>query len=302
MAQYSENGLTLRWDAPDLVASESQPLGHRVIVAARPPHPSNVVTALYTIDGGAARVVRGYRLGAPLRLGEEELFALDLPLQTDAGRIAFVPILSCSGRQADPRRGGFSPTPLSASPLHPAALGAVEGGLPRGGHVAPSHPARFAFEPEFLFRATAPVSCDPDPVGETPDGLRMKFLLGSGGYVQGPALTGEIVPVGGDWMRIRPDGVGIAEIHALIKPVGGGIILTEYSGVVDFGPDGYRLLASGGGPKRAALRFAPRYLTASPSFSWINRLQCLGVGEVNLERYVVEYDLYAFRSKSSDDR
>jgi hypothetical protein len=145
------------------------------------------------------------------------------------------------------------------------------------------------------------VSCDPDPVGETPDGLRMKFLLGSGGYVHGPALTGEIVPVGGDWMRIRPDGVGIAEIHALIKPVGGGIILTEYSGIVDFGPDGYRLLASGGGPKRAALRFAPRYLTASPSFSWINRLQCLGVGEVNLERYVVEYDLYAFRSKSSDD-
>src|SRR5260370_33225819 len=99
MAEYSENGLTLRWDAPDLVWRE-QPLGRRVIVAARPPHPSNVVTALYTVDGGAARVVRGYRLGAPLRLGEEELFALDLPLQTDAGRIALVPIRSCSCRQA----------------------------------------------------------------------------------------------------------------------------------------------------------------------------------------------------------
>jgi hypothetical protein len=177
-----------------------------------------------------------------------------------------------------------------------AALGATGAESSHAGHVAPSHPARFAFEPEFLFRVTVPVACDRDPVGETPDGLRVKFLLRSGGYVHGPALTGEIVPVGGDWMRIRPDGVGIAQISALIKPVGGGIILTEYSGIVDFGPDGYRLLAAGGGPQRAPLRLAPRYLTADPNWSWMNRLQCLGLGEVDLERYLVEYDLYAFRS------
>ena len=102
-------------------------------------------------------------------------------------------------------------------------------------------------------------------------------------------------------MRIRPDGVGIAEIAALIKPDGGGIILTEYSGIVDFGPDGYRQLAAGSGPKRAPLRFAPRYLTKASSLDWMNRLQCFGVGEVNLERYLVEYDLYALRSKPSDD-
>jgi hypothetical protein len=33
----------------------------------------------------------------------------------------------------------------------------------------------------------------------------------------------------------------------------------------------------------------------------MNRLQCFGVGEVNLERYLVEYDLYALRPKPSDD-
>jgi len=128
----------------------------------------------------------------------------------------------------------------------------------------------------------------------------MKFLLRAGGTVRGPAVTGEIMPLGGDWMRIRPDGVGIAEINALIRPEGGGIILTEYSGVVDFGPDGYRQLAAGGGPKRAPLRFAPRYLTTEPRYRWLNRLQCFSVGEVDLERFVVEYDLYAFRTTSSD--
>lgn len=301
MAEYSEKGLTLRWDAPDLVSSEWQPPGTLVVVAARPAHPSNVVTALYTLDGGAARIARGRRLRAAPRCDGEELFAFDLPPQADGARVAFVPILSCSGRQADPRRGGFVPTPLAQPLLQQATLGASGDGVSRDGRMAPSHPARFAFEPEFLFRVTAPVACDTDPVGETPDGLRMKFLLRSGGYVHGPAITGDVVPVGGDWMRIRPDGVGITEISALIKPVGGGIILTEYSGIVDFGPDGYRLLAAGGGPNRAPLRLAPRYLTADPSLSWMNRLQCFGVGEVNLERYLVEYDLYTFRSKPPDD-
>jgi Protein of unknown function (DUF3237) len=299
MAEYSEKGLTLRWDAPDLISSE--PPAPRVVIAVRPAHPSNIVSALYTVDSGAQRIARGYRLRDALRPEGEELFAIDLPPQACRARVAFVPILSCSGRQADPRRGGFTPTALAQPPLQQATAGATGRGVSRDGCVAPSHLARFAFEPEFLFRVTAPVARDPDPVGETPDGLRIKFLLRTGGYVHGPALNGKILPVGGDWMRIRPDGVGIAEIHALIKPAGGGTILTEYSGIVDFGPDGYRLLAAGGGPKRAPLRFAPRYLTKDPSLSWMNRLQCFGVGEVNLERYLVEYDLYTFRSKSSDD-
>ena len=229
----------------------------------------------------------------------EEWFAIDLPTQANDALVAFVPILSCSGREADPRRGGFPPTPLAPSPPPPARTTVTPPAS--SGRIAPSHPARFAFEPEFLFRVTAPVARDADPVGETPDGLRLKFLLRAGGYVEGPALSGEILPLGGDWMRIRPDGVGIAQINALIRPVGGGIILTEYSGVVDFGPDGYRLLAAGGGPKRAPLRFAPRYLTSEPRLSWLNRLQCFSVGEVNLERYLVEYDLYAFRSKPADE-
>jgi hypothetical protein len=296
MAVYSENGLTVRWNAPDLVSSGWQSLGFVIVVAARPANPSNVVTALYTTDSGPARLARGYRLRAAPSSDGEELFALQLPPQTHGARVALIPILSCSGRQADPRRGGFPLTPLDQPPLQQTRLGAPVGAPSSDRRVAPSHPARFAFEPEFLFRVTAPVACDTDPVGETPDGLRMKFLLRNGGYVHGPAITGDILPVGGDWMRIRRDGIGIAAISALIKPAGGGIILSEYSGIVDFGLDGYRLLAAGGNPGRATLRFAPRYLTADPSWTWLNRLQCFGVGEVDLERYLVEYDLYSFRS------
>jgi hypothetical protein len=254
-----------------------------------------VVIATYTVDCGAPRIARGYRLQPALRSDGEEWFAVDLPRQAQGARIAFMPILSCSGREADPRRGGFAPTPLTEAPWRSPASGATVSEPAPARRIAPSYPARFPFEPEFLYRVTAPVYPDADPVGETPDGLRMKFLLRPGGTVEGPALKGEILPLGGDWMQIRPDGVGIAQINALIRPVGGGIILTEYSGIVDFGPDGYRLLAAGGGPKRASIRFAPRYLTTGPRLTWMNRIQCLGIGEVNLEQYLVEYDLYRFR-------
>jgi hypothetical protein len=296
MAQYTANGLTLRWDVPDLVTTGQQTLA-RQIVAVRPAHPSNVVKAIYTVNGGAPRIARGYRMHAAVRSGEEELFAVDLPPQPDVAALAFMPILSCSGREADPRRGGLPFTPLMQPPV-PAA---TTGEAPTGGIVAPLHTARFAFEPEFLFRVTVPIERDENPVGETPDGLRMMFAIGRDGHVDGPALTGEILHRGGDWMRIRPDGVGIANIDALIKPVGGGVVLTEYSGVVDFGPDGYRMIAAGGGPSRAPLRLAPRYLTAEPRLRWLNRLQCVAVGEVNLERYLVEYDLYAMRSLGSSN-
>jgi hypothetical protein len=293
MAEYAEKGLSLRWDAPDLVASDWQGQGSRIVVAARPAHPSNVVTAVYTVDGRAARIARGYRLQLSPRLDGEEWFAVDLPRQADAPLVAFVPILSCSGREADPRRGGFAPTPVAQPPQLPTAPAATAGDS--AARVAPSHPARFAFEPEFLFRVTAPLERDRDPVGETPGGLRLHFAIGTGGRVDGPALSGDILHHGGDWMCVRPDGVGIANIHALIRPASGGILLTEYSGVVDFGPDGYRLLAAGGGPKRAPVRLAPRYVTSESRLSWMNRLQCLAIGEVDLERYLVEYDLYRFR-------
>lgn len=300
MTEYAEKGLSLRWDAPDLLANGRQGPGARIVVAARPAHPSNAVRLLYTVNSGATRLARGYRLQLSQRSDGEEWFAVDLPPQADDALLAFVPILSCSGREADPRRGGFALTPVAQPrPREPMASGNKT--VPAGaGQIVPAHPARFPFEPKFLFRVTAPVERDEYPVGDTPDGLRLTFMLRGGGYVRGPAITGEILHRGGDWMRIRPDGVGVADIEAQIRPDDGGVILTEYSGVVDFGPDGYRLLSAGGGPKRAPLRFAPRYLTSEPRLSWLNRLQCFSVGEVNLERYLVEYDLYCFPSTQVD--
>ena len=105
MPEYSEKGLTLRWDGADLVPSAGQSLGPRVVVAARPPHPSNAVTAIYTVDGGAPRVARGYRLQLSPRSDGEEWFAIDLPTsgQRRPSGLRPDPVLLGPGSRSAPR-------------------------------------------------------------------------------------------------------------------------------------------------------------------------------------------------------
>ena len=284
MGECWDNGVGFSWAQ---ASAEATRLGRSLgtLVRVFPAHPANAVKAIYSIAGGPDREVRGNLVGVDSASGEQ-IFAIALPEPPPGTQLVWRPVLSRSGRSIDPKLMGIAPDRVGA-PLPPALDTA-------SAPVAPSHPARFPFAPEFLFRVTAPVYPDEDPVGETPDGLRLLFALRDGGTVRGPALNGEILHKGGDWMRVRPDGVGVCAIDALIRVPDRGIVQTEYSGLVDFGPDGYAQLAQGGGPRRAPLRFAPRYLTAIPELKWINRLQCFSVGEVDLERHIVEYDLYAF--------
>lgn len=283
MADYAENGLSLRWDDAAEAAAGALAGTRRVRVALAPAHPANALRALCAMDGGPLREVRGFAEGRDAASGAQ-LFALDLPEPPPGQRLQWWPIASCSGREADPRRGNLPPAVIrtDAAPTPPPAP------------PLPARP-RFAFLPELLFHASVPLTPDPDPVGETPDGLRLDFALGEGGRVEGPALHGIVEHRGGDWLRIRPDGVGICNIHAVIKPSEGGVVMTEYGGVVDFGPDGYRAVAAGRGPRRAPLRLTPRYLTGEPRLAWLNRLQCVAIGEVNLDQLLVRYDCYALR-------
>jgi hypothetical protein len=247
------------------------------------------VTALYTVNGGALRVARGYRLQLATRPEAEELFAVDLPPQPDDVLLAFVPILSCSGREADPRRGGLPFTTI----VQPASATSVT-----TANGPQSTPKPFRYTMELLARVTAPLEKPPDVVGQTPDGLHIVFPLGKGGTVRGPRLNGEVEHAGGDWMLVRPDGIGVAAIRALVRTDDGAVLMAEYGGVIDFGTDGYAKLAAGGGPERAPIQLAPRFVTGAPSWRWLNRLQCVGLGRVTLATLIVEYDLYAIRSRA----
>ncbi|TCZ63185.1 DUF3237 domain-containing protein [Roseicella aquatilis] len=273
MPEHAENGLLLRW-AEALLAGPL-PGRRRAIVEMLPAHPANRVQALFRLDGGPEQALRGFLLGRDPRSGAQR-FALDLPAPPPGGTLSWRPVGRCAGREADPGRAAEAAPP------------------------APTPAERFPYAMEFLGRVTAHLDQNPFAVGETPDGLRIVFPLGVGGTVRGPRLNGTISHAGGDWMLVRRDGVGISDINVLVRTDGGDIILGEYGGVVDFGADGYAQLVAGTGPRQAAVQLAPRWVTSASASRWINRLQCIGLGRVTMATLVVEYDLYAMRSRAAE--
>jgi hypothetical protein len=290
MPKYTENGLSLRWDEPDLNASPPLPGWVRLTIAVSPRHMSNVVHASYRLGGGPERFASGHRL-AGLRAGAEDLFAIDIPPIPVGATIDYLPRLSCSNRSADPRRGGF------AWAVSKPAEAARPSQAPQA--VAQS---TFGMRMDLLARVTVPLDRQPISVGETPDGLRIDFPLGESGTVDGPLLSGAILHSGEDWMLVRRDGIGLSQVRVLIRTSKGEIIMGDYGGVVDFGPDGYNDLISGSGPESATVQLVPRYTTSAPSMQWLNRRQCIGIGRVMMKSLVVEYDLYSVHSLATEPR
>lgn len=149
----------------------------------------------------------------------------------------------------------------------------------------------YQLEPLFSYTAFL----DTEIIGPVAEGLRINVYV-TRGEISGPRLRGKLRPVGGDWLTVRTDGVGILDVRATFEAEDGALIYTSYSGVADFGEDGYQKLLSGDpAPSGLALRVVPRYQTSHPDYLWLNRLQCLGIGQAFLERGEVRYDVYAVR-------
>ena len=55
------------------------------------------------------------------------------------------------------------------------------------------------------------------------------------------------------------------------------------------------VLPSKTSPALLSIRMVPRYHTAHPEYLWLNRIQCLGIGQADMGRLEVRYDVYAIR-------
>ena len=145
---------------------------------------------------------------------------------------------------------------------------------------------------EHLFSYKVFIKIPPEMIGPVPEGIRVNIYL-TGGEVNGPRCVGRLLPVGADWLVIRPDGVGIVDVRATIEMNDDALVYAAYTGVIDLGPDGYHAYLNGDAPPTFPIRTCPRYLTASPQYAWMNRIQAYGVGEVDLFNGVVSAHIYA---------
>ena len=131
-------------------------------------------------------------------------------------------------------------------------------------------------------------------IGPVAEGIRANFYA-LGGEMTGPKLNDKCRAAGGDWLTVRTDGVAILDVRTTLETQDGALIAISYSGVGDIGADGHQRFIEGKLPPILTLHVVPRCQTAHPDYLWLNRLQCLGIGEVNMETLYVSYDIYAVR-------
>jgi Protein of unknown function (DUF3237) len=134
----------------------------------------------------------------------------------------------------------------------------------------------------------------PEIIGPVPEGIRANIYTQSG-TVTGEKIQGILRPVGGDWVTVRADGVGITDVRGTIETQDGALIYMTYTGVLDLGEDGYQKFLQGELPTNAQIRNAPRFQTAHPNYLWLNRLQAVSIAEINFTTFTADFDVYALR-------
>ncbi len=293
MQEFTANGLTMRWAEPAAAALSGL---RRVHVHAAPASPANVVRVIHSLGDGPERAARCWPVGSDPDT-DAQIFAADLPVPRGGETLHWRPVLSNGAREADPGRAAAI-APASPVPSSPIAGAPPPADAREEPPAVTGRPERFPYALDFMARVSVPLQNPPYAVGDTPDGLRVVYPVAPGGTIRGPRINGIFEPTGGDWMRIREDGIGIAGVSALVKTDDGALLLTEYSGVVDFGPDGQRRILEGNPPAQAEANLCPRFVASDPAWAWINRLQMIAFGRVTFATLLVEYDIYAMRSEA----
>ena len=102
-----------------------------------------------------------------------------------------------------------------------------------------------------------------------------------GGRFEGPRLKATVQTPAGDWITNRADGSYRLDVRLTLKTDDGALLLVTYNGIGQTTNAG------------ASLRIAPLFETGDARYTWLTRLQAVGVGE--RVGTAVTYDIYALK-------
>ncbi|HEV8316129.1 MAG TPA: DUF3237 domain-containing protein [Vicinamibacterales bacterium] len=102
-----------------------------------------------------------------------------------------------------------------------------------------------------------------------------------GGRFEGPRLKASVEGPAGDWITNRADGTYRLDVRLTLRTDDGALILVTYNGIG-------QTTATG-----ASLRTAPLFETGDSRYTWLTRLQAIGVGE--RVGTTVKYEIYALK-------
>ena len=129
-------------------------------------------------------------------------------------------------------------------------------------------------------------------VGATPQGIR-QIVYVTGGSIEGPKLKGVVLPGGGDWLIIRPDGAVVLDVRAACRTDDGDIIYCWYRGISVVSAEVRERMQKGEAvdPSEYYFRTTPVFETASEKYDWLNRIVAVGIGRMTPTG--VGYKVYA---------
>lgn len=108
-----------------------------------------------------------------------------------------------------------------------------------------------------------------------PQGGRVVVEASSGSF-EGPKLKGTVVPPGGDWVTLQPDGSLRLDVRLTLLTDDGAHILMSYRGI---GTEGGKKLVT-----------APTFETADERYAWLNSVQAVATGSTGDDS--VTYEVY----------
>jgi hypothetical protein len=131
----------------------------------------------------------------------------------------------------------------------------------------------------------------PVEVGAGPLGTRTIFDV-TGGSFEGARLRGRILPSGGDWLLVGPDGVGRLDVRATFETDDGARIYVRYRGVLELNEKIRKALEGGESTEYGDTYFMtqPVFETGDRRYAWLNSV--VAVAEGRLLPGEVEYRVY----------
>ena len=100
-----------------------------------------------------------------------------------------------------------------------------------------------------------------------------------GGSFEGSQLKGEIVPGGGDWLLIRPDGVAEMNIREIARTNDEQMIYVSATGLIVATPDVFQQWQQNQpvDPSRYSMRSVYAFETSAEQYAWLNRIVAVGL-------------------------
>ena len=289
---FASDGSSLQWSISRSLGPDSIVLpgtAMPITVTLSPLRPGHLVDLEYRLDGGPVRQIN-LLPAASDPISPARAFQAVLPAQL-AGVVEFLPVLLDSGKAISPRLAAAPELASRYRVGQPAARALPLEPLPP--REAPAGPLpQWAWSSTFLGTLRARLS--KEVVGPTPDGLRINWHVVEGSLI-GPGLQASVLPGATDWMRIREDGVAIVNVLACFQTDSGAKIFGSYGGYFDLGPEGFNRALRNQFDPHPPVVVTPTYATAAPELAWLNRVQCVGVGRVNMSAQEVEFDVYTIQ-------